>query len=124
MTKNSIDAAKVDPLILSYLEGNEKKNEGATAERKSKKALEIAFANHEGVYTLKVSDKLSLVAGFQETDGEEIDARKLFEAHPDKFWDIISVPKTTAIDVLGEKAAAKITRTVKKTVFNVKKVKQ
>lgn len=123
MTKNSIDSKKVDPLLLSYLEGNEAKNAGAKIERDSKKKLEVAFANTDDTYVLKVNDRLSLRAGFQTTEEEEIDAKLLFEQHPDKFWEIISVPKTTAIDILGEKAAAKITRPVTKHVFSVKKLK-
>ena len=121
--KNDEHLKKVEKLAHAYFDGNAKKNEGATEERKAKTALENELANFGENVIVKINDKAYLEMGYTDTEKEEIDPKKFLENHPDLFWDLVSIPKTAVQAKLGDKEVALNSRTVHGHEFKIIKHK-
>jgi hypothetical protein len=117
------DTKKLQVAIEDYYNANLTKNSAQSQERKALQAAEKHYSGLNAPFELVVSETLTLVAGYDTVDSEEIDPRKLFESDPVAFWKLVDVPITNAKAMLGDKVVAKITRPVKKTSFKIKKVK-
>ena len=115
---------KVVELALEYYEVNASKNSFISKEKKVKEALMKEMVNEKGTRTIEVSKTHDIEVGFMNVEDEEIDPKLFFKMHPEKFWEIVSIAKTTVIAELGEKEAAKLSRTVQKNTFKVKRVKK
>lgn len=115
---------KADELIRAYYEGNKTKNKGAGEERRSLAKVEVLLKDEKEPFSLAIDNKLTMVAGQVTETKIEIDARKVFELYPDKFWELVDIPITTATIALGEKGATKCSREVVQTKFKIVKDKQ
>lgn len=126
MTKDTIlsEKQKLDKALTDYYNGNLKKNEGAKEERKAKDKVKLLYGDTKEAYTLAISNTISLKVETVTEDIEEIDPKLLFKTNPKAFWDLVTVPKTNAVAMLGAADAARVTRVVPKTELKIKKIKQ
>jgi hypothetical protein len=107
---------------LDWVDQNKIKNKAISAERKAAEQLKKIVAS--GTKELDLNDKEKLVVGFMDTQSEEIDPKALFKKDPDLFWELVFVAKGRVEAALGDKEAAKLSRTVTKNDFKVKKEKK
>jgi hypothetical protein len=117
---------KTDPVLakaLQWLDANTAKNAATSDERKAAEQLQKLVAV-DSVKSVEINPNLDLSIGWQDVPSEEIDPKLLFEKHPDKFWELVSVPKTNCIASLGEKETAKLMRTKTENKFKIQKVKK
>jgi hypothetical protein len=110
--------------MLEWFDANARKNKAQKDERDSCSALEkLIVQNDKSTITLAIDNHSQIVAGYMNEESEEIDPKKFFEMHPDKFWDLVNIPKGAAVEAVGTKDVAKCSRPVKKYAFKVKKEK-